>query len=137
MAIVRLRGQITDEDIDKMIADTEAFLRVGEPFAFMYDISDADLPSREEVMRVLRWVQSARQDVQTRYDQAVPPVPYFSAYYMPSMLGNLLRFFLQMIPSLRGQQMVCQTAEAGLEACEEALDRFETFGTDIETPLTG
>ena len=131
LAIIRLRGQITREDLDRMIADTDAFLAEAEPFAFMYDISDAELPPRDEVMRVLRWVQAARNRVQDTYDRAVPPIPYFSAYYMPSMLGNLLRFFLQMIPSLRGQQVICQTAEEGREACEEALDRME-FGVPGE-----
>lgn len=127
LAIVRLRGQITREDLDRMIADTDAFLAEAASFAILYDISDAELPPREEVMRVLGWVQAARHRVQETYDRAVPPIPYFSAYYMPSMLGNLLRFFLQMIPSLRGQQIVCETAAQGLAACEEALDRM-AFG---------
>jgi hypothetical protein len=58
------------------------------------------------------------------FEDVIPRIPTFTAYHMPSMLGNLLRFILQMMPSIRSQHVVCTSFEEARAACEEAIVRL-------------
>ena len=76
-------------------------------------------------MDLLAWTRSIRVRYTQVFDEAQPRIPTFTAYHMPSMIGNLLRFFLQMVPSIRGHQVVCTSFEEAVAACESALQQFE------------
>lgn len=125
LLILSMRGPVSSSDIARMKADIEQLIERAESFAMVWDIIDVDIPPRAEVMEILGWTRAIRVRYTQVFDEAQPRIPTFTAYHMPSMLGNLLRFFLQMVPSIRGQHVVCTTFEEGVRACEAALERLE------------
>jgi hypothetical protein len=125
LLILSMRGPVSSSDIAQMKADVEQLVERGESFAMVWDIIDCDIPPRAEVMEILHWSRAIRVRYTQVFDEAHPRVPTFTAYHMPSMIGNLLRFFLQMVPSIRGQHVVCTTYEEAVRACEAALERLE------------
>ena len=125
LLISRVRGVITDAELTQFCRDLDAIVERAEPFAILYDITDVPIPPRAQIMEVLAWNRRLRARYIELYDEANPPIPSFAAYHMPSMLGNLLRFFLQMVPSTRGQMAVCNSYDEALRACELALERME------------
>lgn len=125
LLILSMRGPVSSIEIAQMKADLEQLIERGESFALVFEMIDVDVPPRAEVMELLSWTRAIRVRYMQVFDEAQPRVPTFTAYHMPSMLGNLLRFFLQMVPSIRGQQVVCTSFEAAVRACEAALERLE------------
>lgn len=91
----------------------------------VWDLVDIDIPPRAEVMDLLQWTRALRVRYTQVFDEAQPRIPTFTAFHMPSLLGNLLRFFLQMVPSIRGQQVMCASLEEAVRACEASLARLE------------
>jgi hypothetical protein len=125
LLIISMRGPVSADDMAQMKADLELLIERGEAFAMVWDFIDIDIPPRAEVMELLAWTRALRVRYTQVFDEAQPRVPTFTAYHMPSMLGNLLRFFLQMVPSIRGQQVVCGSFDEAVAACEAALKRLE------------
>jgi hypothetical protein len=126
LLILSMRGPVSSIDIARMKADLDQLIEAGESFAMVWDVSDVDIPPRDEVMELLSWSRGLRVRYTQVFDEAQPRVPTFTAYHMPSMLGNLLRFFLQMVPSIRGQHVVCTSFGEAVRACEAALERLES-----------
>jgi hypothetical protein len=125
LLILSMRGAASSHDIARMKADIEQLVETGESFAMVWDVVDVDIPPRAEVMELLSWSRALRVRYTQMFDEVHPRIPTFTAYHMPSMLGNLLRFFLQMVPSIRGQHVVCTSFEEAVRACEAALQRLE------------
>lgn len=125
LLILSMRGPVSSIEIAQMKADLEQLVERGESFALVFDMIGVDVPPRAEVMELLSWTRALRVRYTQVFDEAQPRVPTFTAYHMPSMLGNLLGFFLQMLPSVRSQHVVCNSFEAAVQACETALERLE------------
>jgi hypothetical protein len=125
LLILSMRGPVSATDIAQMKADLDGLIERGESYAMVWDLRDIDIPPRAEVMDLLNWTRALRVRYTQVFDEASPRIPTFTAYHMPSMLGNLLRFFLQMVPSIRGQHVVCTSFEEAVAACEAALQRLE------------
>jgi hypothetical protein len=125
LLIIRMRGPVLADDLAQMKADVEALVERAEPFAMVWDFVGVDIPPRAEVLDLLAWTRALRDRYTQVFDEARPRIPSFTAYHMPSMLGNLLRFFLQMVPSVRGQHVVCSSFDEAVAACESALAQFE------------
>jgi hypothetical protein len=125
LLILSMRGPVSSLEIARMKADIELLIERGESFAMVWDMLDLDIPPRAEVLELLSWTRAIRVRYAQVFDEAQPPIPTFTAYHMPSMVGNLLRFFLQMVPSIRGQHVVCASFEVAVRACEVALERLE------------
>lgn len=124
LLILRMHGPVTTAEIEQMKADVHEVIERAEPFSLVFDMLDVDIPPRAEVMQLLAWTRAERLRYAELYDEAVPRVPSFTAYHMPSMIGNLLRFFLEMLPSLRNQQMICSSYEDAVAMAEEAIERL-------------
>jgi hypothetical protein len=125
LLILSMRGPVSSNEIAQMKADLERLVEQGRSFAMVWDIRDTDIPPRAEIMDLLAWSRALRVRYTQVFDEAQPRIPTFTAYHMPSMLGNLLRFFLQMVPSIRGQHVVCTSYDEAVTACEAALKRLE------------
>ncbi len=125
LLILSMRGPVSSHEIARMKADIEDLIEAGRSFAIVWDVVDVDIPSRAEVMELLSWSRAVRVRYTQVFDEVHPRIPTFTAYHMPSMLGNLLRFFLQMVPSIAGQHVVCTSFEEAVRACEVALARLE------------
>jgi hypothetical protein len=125
LLILRMRGPVSADDLAGMRRGVETLIERAEPFAIVWDLVNIDIPPRAEVMDLLAWTRAMRVRYAEVFDEAKPPIPTFTAYHMPSMVGNLLRFFLQMVPSIRGQHVVCTSFDEAVQACEAALERFE------------
>ena len=125
LLILSMRGPVSSIDIAQMKADLDQLVERGESFAMVWDIRDLDIPPRAEIMDLLTWSRDLRVRYTRVFDEAQPRIPTFTAYHMPSMLGNLLRFFLQMVPSIRGQHVVCTSFDEAVAACESSLHRLE------------
>src|SRR5688572_10065209 len=113
-----MRGPVSSSEIARMRADLDALVERGQSYALNLDMVDIDIPPRAEVMQLLSWTRELRVRYTQVFDEAYPRIPTFTAYHMPSMLGNLLRFFLQMVPSIRGQHVVCTSFDEAVAACE-------------------
>jgi hypothetical protein len=124
LIILRMHGPVTAAEIAQMQADVEVVVERAAPFSIVFDMVDINVPPRDEVMELLAWTRTMRVRYAELYDDAVPRVPSFTAYHMPSMLGNLLRFFLQMLPSLRNQHVICSSFEEAVTAAEDAASRL-------------
>lgn len=125
LVVAHMRGHAGPAEIARFRADLDELVDRRESFAIVFDIVDVDLPPRAEIMAVLSWARELRARFTRDYDNATPRIPCFTAYHMPSVLGNLLRFFLQMLPSTRSQHVVCASYDDAVAACEEAIDRLE------------
>jgi hypothetical protein len=125
LLILSMRGPVSSTEIAKMKADVERLIERAESFAVVWDVRDVAIPPRAEVLELLSWTRAIRVRYAQVFDEAYPRIPTFTAYHIPSMLGNLLRFFLQMVPSIRGQHVVCTSFDEAVRACETALERLE------------
>jgi hypothetical protein len=125
LLILRMRGPVSPDELGRMKEDVEELIERAEPFAMVWDFVDIDIPPRAEVMDLLAWTRAVRARYTQVFDEAWPRIPTFTAFHMPSMLGNLLRFILQMVPSIRGHQVVCTSFDEAVAACEAALEQFE------------
>jgi hypothetical protein len=125
LLILSMRGPVSSSDLARMKSDLDRLVEAGEAFAMVWDLVDIDIPPRAEVMELLHWTRALRARYTQVFDEARPPIPTFTAFHIPSMLGNLLRFFLQMVPSIRGQQVMCASFGEAVRACEVALGRLE------------
>jgi hypothetical protein len=125
LLILSMRGPVSSTDLAQMKADLEQLVEQGQSFAMVWDIRDTEIPPRAEIMDLLTWTRELRIRYTQVFDEAQPRIPTFTAYHMPSMLGNLLRFFLQMVPSIRGQHIVATSFDEAVAACEAALKRLE------------
>lgn len=121
---MRIREHARADVTDQMRGDLHALIERREPFAIIFDICDVEIPPRAEVMAVVQWTRELRDNYTRNFEDVIPRIPTFTAYHMPSMLGNLLRFFLQMMPSIRSQYVVCTSFEEALALCEEAIVRL-------------
>lgn len=128
LLVFRLRGRLERAEIGQFQADLDAIVDNFEPHAIVYDIVDVEIPPREVLQDLLRWNRDMRMRFRENFEKRPDPIPSFAAYYMPSMLGNLLRFFQQMLPSVRAQHVVCRSVDEAVEAAENALERF---GLDV------
>ncbi|PRP98508.1 hypothetical protein ENSA5_29780 [Enhygromyxa salina] len=126
LVVARMRGHVDAAEIAQLRADLDALVDRRESFAIVFDFVEIELPPRAEVMGLLSWAREMRGRFSRYYDNATPRIPCFTAYHMPSMVGNVLRFFLQMLPSNRSQHVICASYEEAVEACENALARFES-----------
>lgn len=124
LVVVRIREQARTDVTERMRADLNTLVERREPFAIIFDIVDVEIPPRAEVMGVIKWTRVMRDRYVRDFEDVTPRIPTFTAYHMPSMLGNLLRFVLQMMPSVRSQYVVCASFDEALAACEEAIDRL-------------
>jgi hypothetical protein len=124
LVVIRVREYATPDVTEQMRLDLDAMIDRGESFAILFDITDVEIPPRDEVMAVLKWTRTMREKYVRSFEQVEPRIPTFTAYHMPSMLGNLLRFILQMVPSIRSQHVVCTSFDEALAACEEAIVRL-------------
>lgn len=125
LLVMRMRDHVGAAELARFRADLDELVDRRESFAIVFDFVDVEIPPRAEIMALLGWVRELRARFTRYYDEATPRIPCFTAYHMPSMVGNLLRFFLQMLPSVRSQHVVCASYEDAVEACEVALVRLE------------
>lgn len=125
LVVLRMRAPVSADELEQMKADVDALIERAEPFALLWDLDGVEVPARPVVMDLLAWTRSARTRFLQVFDDANPRIPSFTAYYLPGMIGNLLRFFMQMVPSIRAQQVVCSSFDEGLAACERALESME------------
>jgi hypothetical protein len=124
LVVVRIRGQARTDVTDRMRDDLSAMIDRREGFAIVFDIVSVEIPPRDEVMEIMRWTRDLRERYVRDFEDVFPRIPTFTAYHMPSMLGNFLRFVLQMLPSIRSQHVVCTSYEEAEVACEEAIVRL-------------
>ncbi|NVB41781.1 hypothetical protein G6O69_28365 [Pseudenhygromyxa sp. WMMC2535] len=125
LVVARLRGRLSAEDIARFEADIDDLVDHPKAHVLLYDIAEVELPERQVIMEILRWTQDLRRRFRANYEDVLEPIPTFTAYYMPSRLGSLLGFFLEMSPQIRNQQMHFSNYEEALAACEDAVARFE------------
>ena len=125
LVVLRIRERATPDVVARMRADLDALVDRREPYAIIFDIVDVEIPPRAEIMDIMKWTREMRERFTRDFEQVTPRIPTFTAYHMPSMLGNLLRFILQMMPSIRSQHVVCASYEDAVAACEEAIVRLE------------
>ncbi|KIG16049.1 hypothetical protein DB30_04921 [Enhygromyxa salina] len=124
MVVLRVRDQARRDVTEQMRVDLNALIDRHEPFALIYDVTDVEIPPRDQIMEIMRWTRDLRERFASEFEQVTPRIPTFTAYHMPSAVGNLLRFILQMMPSLRSQYVVCTTFDEAMAACEEAIVRL-------------
>ncbi|WP_146158557.1 hypothetical protein [Enhygromyxa salina] len=124
MVVIRIREHARGGVTERMRDDLNALLDRHEPFALIYDIVDVEIPPRAEIMEIIRWTREMRERFVREFEDVTPRIPTFTAYHMPSMLGNLLRFILQMLPSVRSQYVVCATYSEAMKLCEDAIVRL-------------
>lgn len=126
LLILTMTGSLTSTEFAHMKIDVERIVERAEPYAMVWDLTDAEIPSRDQVMDLLAWTRVLRARYTQVFDEARPRIPTFTAYCLSSsMVANLLRFFLQMVPSIRAQHIVCDSFEEAVAAAESALERFE------------
>lgn len=113
VVVIEVVDGITDEDVDRLLADGERWIAMGQPYATVYVASKVSLPSSRNLRRLASWMREHKEELDRYHRCAV----YVTG---SAMLRGFLRALFSLQP-LRAQQHVTEDLGDGVLFASKVL----------------
>ena len=113
VVVIEVIDSITDEDVDRLLADGERWLGRGRPYATVYVASKASVPSGRNLRRLAAWMKDHKEELDRYHRCAV----YVTG---SAVLRGFLRALFSLQP-LRAQQHATEDLDEGIGFANRVL----------------
>lgn len=124
LVVIRIAGDLSTEGIHELERKIDALLDRHQPYALVWDMLDAKVPNRHNIMELLRWSKRSRLRAREEYALGPEPIPSYAAYVMRPTMVKVLLFLEQMTPQPDMPTGVFESVAEGIDAAEAMLERF-------------